>query len=609
MGALRLHLFRPPIFFAVGLCLWAGSVLSSAEAGWVKVTSNSFVILTPAGERVAQRWATELEQFHRGLQEIFPVTPERLRPVTVVLFPDDRAMSRFVPLENGRPAKAGGFFVRASEANTILVSLARNARDTRRVIFHEAVHWHLSAREVALPLWLDEGLAEVFATFALAGDASFTFGAAIGSHVDLLRGEKLLPLPNLLAVGRDSLLYHEGERTGIFYAESWALVHYLFFGQRSPGRAAVQRYLELLPVLRSPDDAFLTAFGADYAGLEQALRRYIAGGDYSTHRYPRAKDEITRSLRIATADPADLELTWGALLLGTRSAAEAEPHLGRAAALAPADARAWELLGHIAIARKDFAAAQTLLTKAVAAGSTSAQVHHHLAVSRLPELMSPPIPGAVINPETMDRAAADFRRAITLAPAYVASYEGLAGVMHGMATPAESDMALLQRGLILAPGNTMIEAGIAAGECRAGRGAEGRARLERLCAGGPDSVEPGLTYARSILASEALRSEVEEINRLTAEHRFDEVMVIADRALARVMDAVQRQSFIEARRRAGDSRAIARAVELANRACVAEAKRDLQTLLATEPERSVAEEATRLLRELEKREERAVPER
>jgi tetratricopeptide (TPR) repeat protein len=598
---------------------WSGALIAAvaailaaapeqaAEPAWVKVTADSFEILTPAGEKVARRWATEFEQFRRGLQEIFPVPTGRLRPVTVVLFPDDRAMAPFVPLEQGRPAKAGGFFVRANEASTIMVSLARNAPETRRIIFHEAGHWHLSAREAALPLWLDEGLAEVFATFALSGPDSFTFGAAIDAHVDLLRGEKLLPLPNLLGVGRDSLLYHEGTRTGIFYAESWALAHYLFFGRQSPGRAAVQRYLELLPVVRSPDDAFLTAFDVDYQGMEHALRRYIAGGAYHTHRYPRAQDAIAGSLRLGPADPADLELAWGSLLLGTRSAAEAEPHLGRAAALAPADARAWELLGHIAMARKDFPAAQTLLGKAAAAGSRSALVYHNLAVARLPELLEPPLPGAIVDPEAMDRAAADFRRAIMLAPAHVASYEGLAGVQHGMATPLAADIELLERGRRYAPGNVMLEAGIAAGECRAGRVAAGRARLERLCAQQPDSVDPGMIYARSILASETLRADVEEINRLTADHRLDEVIATADRALARPLDPVQRQSFVAVRRRAADTQKIAAAVDLANRGRVAEARRDLRELLDHEPERSIAQEAGRLLRELEKGDERGAP--
>ena len=576
-----------------------------AEEPWIKVTADHFTILTPAGETVARKWAIELEQFRRGLQEIFPAPPERLRPVTVVLFKNDRAMEPFVPLENGRPAKIGGFFVRANDVNTIMVSLARNAKETRHVILHEAVHWHAGAREGVLPLWLDEGLAEVFATFEVPDAKSYTFGAALSDHVGLLRREPQLPLSNLMTIGRESLLYNEGERTGIFYAQAWAFVHFLFYGEKSPGRAAVQRYLELLAVVRSPDEAFVSAFGGDYAALEQQLRRYIAGGSYRKHVYSRVTDDIARVLKISAATEADLELARGSLLLGTRSAEAAEPHLGRAAALAPADPRAWELLGHIAVGRKDFATAQSVLSRAAAAGSTSALVYHNLAVSRLPELLGPALPGGAINPEAMDLAAADFRRAIALAPRHVPSYEGLAGLIHGMATPLAGDVDLLVSGNQHAPGSVLIEAGIAAGEWRAGRATDARARLERVLARQPDSTAPGIVYAHSILASEALRADIEEINRLTAANQLDEIVVVADRALARPLDPAQRQSFEALRRRALEFKIIAAAVGLANGGRVTEAKLKLADLLGTMPERSVVREAERLLGELEKFEERS----
>ncbi len=591
------------VFFAIiYFCTFAP--LRAAE-NWIKVATEHATILTPAGEGVARKWAIEFEQFRRGLQAIVPVPVGRLRPVTVILFKTDRAMEPYLPLENGRPAKLGGYFARANDINTIMLSLAHDDAETRHVIFHEAVHWHLSARDGALPLWLDEGLAEVYSTFTVRDAKTYTFGDAIHAHVALLRAEPLLPLANLFGVGRESLLYNEGKRAGIFYAQSWAFVHFLIHGKNSPGPGSVRRYLDLVSQMDSADDAFKAAFGADYATIERRLRGYINGGTYLRHVYTRATVDIVREVKVSAATPADLALARGSLLFSTRTPEEAEQQLGEAASLAPADPRAWELLGQIAVVRKDFSTAQIVLTKAAAAGSTSALVYHNLAVSRLPELMGPPIPGAALDPETMDRAAADFRRAIALAPRYVASYEGLAGVMHGMATPVATDGELLVRGSLHAPGNAMIEAGIAVGEWRAGRSAEGRTRLERLCARQPDSMEPGMVYARKILASETFRAEVEEINRLTAESRFDDVVVVADRALARPLDAVQQRSFASARQRALDAKKIAAAVELANYGRVPEAKRNLNELLATQPERSVAQEVERLLRALEKFEERA----
>jgi tetratricopeptide (TPR) repeat protein len=570
----------------------------AAEDEWVKATTEHFTILTPAGGHVARKWAIELEQFRRGLQATVPVPVERLRPVTVVLFKQRRAMEPFAPLENGRPVRIGGFFVRANDVNTIMLSVAREDRDTRHVIFHEAVHWHLSAREGLMPLWLAEGLAEVYASFDIPNARTYEFGAPHQEHVERLRAESLLPLPKLVGLGRDSLLYNEGMRTSIFYSQSWAFVHYLFYGEKSPGRDAVRRYLELLPVVRSPDDAFLTAFGSDYATLERELRRYITSGRYHKHLYARATDDIARELKVAAAAPADIELAKGSLLLGARSPEDAEPHLGRAAELAPADPRAWELLGHIAVARRDYATAFAVLSKAIAAGSTSYLAFHNLAISRLPELAQPWMPNPSIDPHVLDAAAADFRKAIQLSPSHVPSYEGLAGVIRGMATYVPTDLELLGRGLAQSPANAMIEAGIAAAEVRSGRVADGRARLERLCARHPNAMTAGMNFARRLLENETLRLEIAEINRLTTEHRWVDVMSIIDRALTRPLESAARHFMENLRLRTGAYQKLRTAAELANRADFAGAMQTLEALLATQPDGAVEREARRLLGEV-----------
>ena len=52
----------------------------------------------------------------------------------------------------------------------------------------------------------------------------------------------MIPLPELLAVNQSSPLYNEGDRRSIFYAESWALTHYLLT-ERPNGGAEVNKYV------------------------------------------------------------------------------------------------------------------------------------------------------------------------------------------------------------------------------------------------------------------------------------------------------------------------------------------------------------------------------
>lgn len=588
-------------------CAWllvALAALLRAEPveTWTKVTSPYFTILTPAAEGTAREWAVELEEFRRGMQAFVPVPVDKLRPVTVVLFANEKAMEPYLPLENGHPARMGGYFVRDDGINTIMLSLEGNREDVRHTIYHEAVHWYLSAFDGPMPLWLGEGLAELYATFELTDARHYTMGNLIGPYVMLLRREPFMPLVRLFGTGRESLLYNEGTRASIFYAQSWALVHYLFYGESSPGRESILRYLQLLAADQSHDAAFQQAFGATHGEIEKRLRTYIMRGSYRKHRYKRSADDIVRLLKIAKASPGDVDLAKGALLLGSRSPEAAEVSLRRAVALAPADPRGWELLGQFAVRRRDYAEAIELLSRAADARSTNYMVYYNLAIAYFPPSALPSVGFVALDGAAMDKAAGNYRMAIRLSPGHIASYEGLAGLMHGMQTPDPGDLELLARGVRLAPNSTTIEAGIAAGEIRAGRVEEGKARLERLVGKFDDDQDAGVRFARGVLASETFRTEMEAINQRAREARYDDALALVERTLERELSLVHRQTLEQARDSLLSYKTIASAVASANRGDVAAARKALEALLETQPERAIRADAERLLREIAKHE-------
>jgi len=52
-------------------------------------------------------------------------------------------------------------------------------------------------------------------------------GALIPGRFQVLQQNQWLPLETLLAVDQNSPYYNERDRAGVFYAESWALIHML----------------------------------------------------------------------------------------------------------------------------------------------------------------------------------------------------------------------------------------------------------------------------------------------------------------------------------------------------------------------------------------------
>ena len=141
-------------------------------------------------------------------------------------------------------------------------------------MFHEYTHLLVRNAARSIPVWLNEGLAEYYSTYALeSGGTRAHIGRPIAHHVELLR-ERFMPLSQLIAVDTASALYNEGERRSIFYAEAWALTHYLMI-EMPKGPAAINTYAAGIARGQRPDDAFRAAFGIGPADFELELRRYV----------------------------------------------------------------------------------------------------------------------------------------------------------------------------------------------------------------------------------------------------------------------------------------------------------------------------------------------
>src|SRR5213078_470299 len=115
------------------------------------------------------------------------------------------------------------------DENLIALDITNDAQHPMATIFHEYTHLLTSHSNYDWPLWLKEGVAEFYSTFNVDKKA-FTLGIPVSNHVHLLRESSFIPLKALIQVDHRSPAYNERDKQGIFYAESWALVHYLVRG-------------------------------------------------------------------------------------------------------------------------------------------------------------------------------------------------------------------------------------------------------------------------------------------------------------------------------------------------------------------------------------------
>ena len=249
----------------------SASDLPRPSTRWIEVRTEHFLFFSNAGKVKTKRLAVDLEELRAALGKLTDYDLQAPVPTFIFVFKSDWSFIPYKNLYEGKPAAVSGYFIEREHGNYIAVHA--EARDGPAVVFHEYVHYVAATNSWQFPLWFEEGLAEFYQSFEVVNETIY-IGLPITEHLLWLRGSTPIPLAQLLTVDRDSPLYNERDRKGAFYAQSWALVHYLLLGNEER-RLELQQYLALLRDGTPESQAFSTAFGTDYKTLESELRSHL----------------------------------------------------------------------------------------------------------------------------------------------------------------------------------------------------------------------------------------------------------------------------------------------------------------------------------------------
>jgi FimV-like protein len=344
---------------------------------WRSVRTNNMFVIGNADPEKLRQVAAWLEIFHRSFARLISRNViDSSVPTTVVVFRDEASFRPFKPIYQGRPANVSGFFQPGDDVNYIAISLDSYDRDPFGTAFHEYVHLHLKDNIPGAPLWLNEGLAELYGSLQFSGNDAL-LGAPIYPYMQLLRKEGLLPLKTLFSIGHDSPHYNEDDKQGIFYGQSWALVHYLMLGNS----ARQEQFRQFLQQVGRGDDASKAierSFGVTVETLEDELRSYVGRGNLAAQRIasldPQTYGSYTAMQRSALSE-GEANYYLGDLLLHTGRGADAERYLKQAIDLDPGFTPSYASLGMIYVYQRRYAEAKKYLQKATTSPQ-SAQVHY-----------------------------------------------------------------------------------------------------------------------------------------------------------------------------------------------------------------------------------------
>ena len=444
---------RLAIVFAIAFCFLSvvcSAAPVSAKDKWTSVRSKNFLMLGNASEKDIRQVGVRLEQFREVFSRLFTSFKiDSPVPTTVIVFKNDESYRPFK-----LNANTAGYFQPGPDVNYITLELTSDVnsqQDPFGIILHEYTHLLVRNTSGNVPTWFNEGLAEYYSNFSITSDQKVVVGRPIASHVYRLRENKMLPLRTLFQVDQKSPYYNERDKQSIFYAESWALMHYLILGNGGQRMTQLSKFVDLISAAMPMEQAFQQAFAMTFESMEKELRAYI-----QRDRYPilsgsfRSKVGYDSAMQTAPITEAEAQAYLGDLLLkGNR--ADAEVYLQKALALDPDLPMANASLGLLRVRQGKHDEARKRLERAVAASSQNYLIHYYYAYALSQEGNRDMETVMGMAPEIAAIMRRELKRAIELRPDFLESYSLLAFVNLVTENELEETMEMLKRALAGSP--------------------------------------------------------------------------------------------------------------------------------------------------------------
>lgn len=415
---------------------------------WVEVRTPYFTVVSNARPREARRTAEHFEQIRQLFARSLPRAADH-PPLEVFAARGERTMKRLLPgwWESGKTARPAGAFRRNATAQMIALRADYLGSEEFGLIYHEYFHFLARSARLPMPLWINEGLAGFWGGSRLTADFA-EIGRPDTSHLATLREGRFLPLDLLLTIDRHSEEYRDRDKTLLFHAQSWALVHYILLGDESgEGTERLRRCLALAAGGMGNREAAREVFG-DLDELEAGLKKYVRQLLFRYVKIPPPTPTPADQLRVRELPAAEAAALVAHFLLVGRRTEEAEELLSLALEGAPELAATHEAAGQVHLRRGRYPEAASAFERAIALPGAGPVAHYALALLAFRQDRSSDGLAAV---EQRLMAAVSVRR--DFAPAFVR----LAEVYRRTDAGSERALAMVRRGRRLEPEHALYQ--------------------------------------------------------------------------------------------------------------------------------------------------------
>jgi len=454
-------MFRRPVRTCLLILLLALAAERGSLAGksqtWTRVRSPDFNVLTDANEKEGRRIAFQFEMIRAVFRQLFKIPGStKDPPIIIIAVKNEDALKPLLPeywATKGSMHPAG-IYLSGAEKNYIAlrldVTMRQEADEPFEPIYHEYVHF-LTRRVLSqLPLWIVEGLAEFYGNTRIESDRVFV-GTPSTSNLRILHQTPPLPLSTLFAVNASSPYYHEENKASIFYAESWALTHYLITRDWRESTHRFTDFLNLLGQGVESEEAARRTIG-DPVRLQQELTAYINRFSFTAAHVQVPSKVDPRDFQAELTSDAESLAVRADFMAHDRHYQEAQEMLKQALQLDPKLAAAHESMGFIFSRQGNIAEATKWYSQAVALNSQSYLANYYYAVSLFQGMP---------DDDAAAKAESSLRAAIKFGPDFAPAYSALGWLMASRRENLEEAHVMAIDAVGLEPGNVRYRLNVA----------------------------------------------------------------------------------------------------------------------------------------------------
>jgi TonB family protein len=436
----RLYLLSIALILAVAL------PVSAQTDAWLEVTTPHFSVISNASEKDARHTALQLQRMRSVFARVLPdANIDTATPIVVLAIQDKRNMEAIEPatyLGKGQVTLLG-LFLHSPEKTYVLVLLNAPDQHPYAAIYHEYAHFVQSRTNDWMPLWLSEGWAEFYQTAEIL-DTEVLLGKLDAGTWQYLQRTKLLPISTLLTVDTHSPYYHEEDKGSMFYAESWALTHYIKTRDYREGSHRLQDYLDLVHKSVDSVAAATQAFG-DLDQLQMDLQKYIVTEDFELLHLAGSTDVDDSSFAVQSLTQTEVDAIRADVMAYNQRDSDARALLQAVLRDDPANVSARETMGFIAFRDRNFDEARKWFEQALKLDPQNMLANYYFAAAVIKKGL----------PATADQVRVEncLRTSIKLNPSFAPAYYGLGILLTMQGKNFEEARRWMDKAIEMEPGN------------------------------------------------------------------------------------------------------------------------------------------------------------